>query len=140
MKSQLFLKCPHFFKKNALLLHSTPVDPQTQNPLESIPVDPLTPNSLYSALAEREHKTRARDKTCMRAVNRQPKFTARGTRRAFSPRARTGPLQRLESKRLPRANFCFFMKSLLFHEISTVSRNVDSFMKSRLVRGISFCS
>ena len=30
--------------------------------------------------------------TCMRAVNRQPKFTARGTRRAFSPRARMGPL------------------------------------------------
>ena len=46
----------------ALLPHSTPVDPQTQNPLYSTHVDPQTPNSLYSALAEREHKTRARVK------------------------------------------------------------------------------
>ena len=42
-----------------MLPHSTPVDPNTQNPAYSTPVDPQTPNSFYSALAEREHKTRA---------------------------------------------------------------------------------
>ena len=31
------------------------------------------------------HITLQAEKTCMRAVNRQPTFTARGTRRAFSP-------------------------------------------------------
>ena len=42
--------------------NSAPVDPKTQNPAFSTPVDPQTPNSFYSALAEREHKTRARVK------------------------------------------------------------------------------
>ena len=65
MKSRLVLEISTFYRKIfnlGLLQHSTPVDPQTQNPLYSTHVDPQTPNSLYSALAEREHKTRARVK------------------------------------------------------------------------------
>ena len=65
MKFRLFLEISTFSRKTlnfALLPHTTPVDPQTQNPLYLTNVDPQTPNSLYSALAEREHKTQSRVK------------------------------------------------------------------------------
>ena len=166
MKSWLWFEISKFSGKIfifALLPHSNPIDPNTENPAYSAPVDSQTPNSLYSALGEREHKTRARVKmsvlwknlclkrdfsktidwtqgrqypkgnaltlegklfpcqlnsqTCMRAVNRQPKFTARGTRTALSPRARTGPLWIIKSERPPLAYFYFSMKSVRLHEI-----------------------
>ena len=68
LKSQFVLEMSTFYRNIfifALLPHSTPVDPQTQNPLYSTHVDPQTPNSFYSAQAEREHKTRARVKILM---------------------------------------------------------------------------
>ena len=60
--------------------------------------------------------------TCMRAVNRQPKFTARGTRRAFSwiLWKQTSPASKLES---------FFMQSQHFREISILSWNDNTFME-----------
>ena len=64
--------------------------------------------------------------TCMRAVNRQPKFTARGTRRAFSPpRAHGSALKTW--KQTSTASIL-----LLFHGISTFSWNLECFTKWQL--------
>ena len=50
-----------------------------------IPFSPRFALSLvYKVLLYREKRSVSLQATCMRAVNRQPMFTARGTRRAFS--------------------------------------------------------